>query len=87
METDNKTDSQTAGNPVGPVDYKQFIRKLKAIEYFLLGFQVLAYGLISGILVNLLIGLSGLPYSEISANPFAFYSICFAIPAMLLFFN
>lgn len=78
MTTDNKTNNQ-------PVDHAKFIRKLKTIEYFLLGFQLSAYGFISGIFVNLFIGLSGPPYSEVSANPYAFYAICFAIPALLLF--
>ena len=78
MTADNKTDNQT-------VDYTKFIRKLKTIEYFFLGFQLSVYGFISGIFVNLFIGLSGLPYSEVSANPYAFYAICLAIPAMLLF--
>jgi hypothetical protein len=78
VTTDNQTDNQ-------PVDYTKFIRKLKAIEYFLLGFQLSIYGFISGIFVNIFIGLSGSPYSEVSANPYAFYAICLAIPALLLF--
>lgn len=81
MATDNKTNSQTIDYPV---DYTQFIRKLKTIEYFLVGFQLFAYGFIAGIFVNLFIGLSGLPYSEFSANLFGFYAICFAIPIVLL---
>ena len=85
MTIENKTDSQTASSQVDPVDYKQFIRKLKTIEYFLLGFQLSAYGFISGIFINLFIGLSYIPYSEVSANLYAFYSICFAVPAILLF--
>lgn len=78
MTTDNKPELES-------VDYTKFIRKLKTIEYFLIGFQLFAYGFIAGIFINLFVGLSGLPYSEVSANPYAFYAICLIIPAILLF--
>jgi hypothetical protein len=78
VTADNKTDNQT-------VDNTRFIRKLKPIEYYFLGLQLSVYGYLSGMFVNLFIGLSGPPYSKVSANPYAFYAICFAIPALLLF--
>jgi hypothetical protein len=79
---DNRINNQIIDNVV---DYTQFIRKLGKIDYFFLGFQLLFYGFIAGVFVNLFIGLSGLPYSEFSANIYGFYTICLAIPVLLLF--
>lgn len=81
MTTESKTDSQLSDSLD---DYTKFIRRLTKTEYFLLGFQLFAYGFIAGIFVNLFIGLSGLPYAEFSANLLGFYAICFGIPAILL---
>jgi hypothetical protein len=78
-------DRKEVSQPINsPVDYTLFVRKLVIIDYVLLGLQLGAYGFFAGVFVNIFIAASGLPYSLISANPIAFWSICLIFPALLL---